>query len=1096
MGPKFKDPEWEKEHGELHAKAGNYLLQNACTTWNEETQTYDKHTAYATTARQIGEITKSVGIELYFILLKRMGFVFLIMFFISSPTLILSCMGKMLDAPSAMSKGVAMTSVANIGQCPPTGCRSQMEERERCLFKAYCSDGDWTTSKFGDLKVKDVTPWLGMLDGIAILIFMGWSAWFLQRTIPRETKAHDLSILSPSDYTCEIRGLPAQLDPSEHKQYAQLLKEHIQKVLSEAKEDAIPADQNPVHEISLVRDYHGAIATFAQKGEALLNKENEAKLVKLAERKQELLKDDEKQKVKAEKNVEKAKKDFEKRETEVTTFATKLEAKGNMADDERPIVRAFAILKTIQFKEKLEFEYRYNQYSIFRCCEPERLRFKGAKINVLQAPEPSDLFWENLDFPYWQRVARKVVVMLVTLILLLVCIFALVSIKASTVVVAGNSFQNWVVEGDGCFKLCAWNLYGTTACSPAQELNSVGNLFDYNQNSADGNYLSGSTGNCTPVWESPGCDRAQASLSFLATNNWIGMTLDKPTTVHCMTFIQDVNNSMSEARVFGCETMPNSTNRASWTPSTQCIKMVPVAPDVTPQPGNTGVFSKNKHIVKDTACATDAANFMPYDEAFAANVIGNRGAVNCFCIQQLSKDPGMMTPPYETPEALLCKEWSIEQAKVYGMMGLGIIAVVLINAILKLVFSYLTSFKRLETLSENTSSQLQLLFLSQFINTGILVFAVNAKLAGLPDGISQILTELFQIGKGSYYEPNADWFIAVGAGLCITIFSQVFSTTLVPVVMSRIVAPLLMWWARRSDSKVTFDVLKSVYVYPEWELGQRAAESLNIIACIIFYSGGMPALYAVGALYCALAYNLDKLTLLTGSKKPPAYNSDIIAKSMRFVPLFAFLHVLFACFVLSNPDIFPSDWSILRGLAEGIFGVYYEDYDNKGEGQDYLSTMMNWESADEKGKNEMFLQYLRCRFLDFSRKSVWLLMLLFLVGCVYYILYYLYVYLLAPVLAPFLFALKSKLPCCKDDGEEQTETFEEAVEKMKKEGTPAGYSMLQSDAYAATAKAIQHQGLVHQESMIADAAAAEQIAASAAPPAVDATAVAQGSATV
>merc|ERR1719148_274744 len=136
---------------------------------------------------------------------------------------------------------------------------------------------------------------------------------------------------------------------------------------------------------------------------------------------------------------------------------------------------------------------------------------------------------------------------------------------------------------------------------------------------------------------------------------------------------------------------------------------------------------------------------------------------------------------------------------------------------------------------------------------------------------------------------------------------------------------------------------------------------------------------------------------------------------MRFVPIFAFLHVLFACFVLSNPDIFPSDWSVLRGLAEGIFGVNFED----GTPKDYVNTMMDWESADEEGKSEMFFHFLRCRFLDFSRKSVWLLMLLFLVGCVYYVIYYLYVCLLKPVLAPFLFVFRQACPCCFRGDEEE-----------------------------------------------------------------------------
>ena len=95
------------------------------------------------------------------------------------------------------------------------------------------------------------------------------------------------------------------------------------------------------------------------------------------------------------------------------------------------VVKAFVVFKTIHFKELAEQEYSFANCRLSRCCQTERLRFQGHKIQVKQAPEPSELYWENLDFP-GKRFIRREVVMLITMILLILCLVALVYLKASS----------------------------------------------------------------------------------------------------------------------------------------------------------------------------------------------------------------------------------------------------------------------------------------------------------------------------------------------------------------------------------------------------------------------------------------------------------------------------------------------------------------------------------------------------------------------------------------------------------------------------------------------------------------------------------------
>jgi hypothetical protein len=134
--------------------------------------------------------------------------------------------------------------------------------------------------------------------------------------------------------------------------------------------------------------------------------------------------------------------------------------------------------------------------------------------------------------------------------------------------------------------------------------------------------------------------------------------------------------------------------------------------------------------------------------------------------------------------------------------------------------------------------------------------------------------------------------------------------------------------------------------------------------------------------------------------------------------------------------------------------------------------MQDWDSftTDERDANLYgYHGYLHARLLDFSRSSVWLLMILFLVGTAYYVIYYLYVYLLSPVVAPFVFALKqwakgNKLlgcllcRCCcgRSDDAESLKEYSEVAEQIAKNGMPTTYSMDSSTKYAAAYKAILH----------------------------------------
>jgi len=518
-------------------------------------------------------------------------------------------------------------------------------------------------------------------------------------------------------------------------------------------------------------------------------------------------------------------------------------------------------------------------------------------------------------------------------------------------------------------------------------------------------------------------------------------------------------------QIYGChETFDGVTDADV---EKKCNRMQETVSTTNPQKSShAGVHSGDMHILKDASCPLNNEDeFLTLQDGHDAIARKDSTAVQCFCLQQIIQKPDMLAPPYTTEEQMFCEDFIKEQVRVYGMLGLGIVAVVLINFLLKIMFSALTSFKRLESLTESTRSEMQLLFVAQFINTGLLITLVNWKIAtGRPDSsmkwlvdfVQTIVIDTLKIGDGSFYQPDAAWLIAVGSGLVFGIFSQVLSAVATPLVMGKIVAPLQIWWSRKNSKRVTLDTLKLVYQYPDFLLGQRSAESLNVIACIITYSGGMPILYVVGMVYCFFAFWMDKTILLQASAMPPAYDEDIISQTMDWVPVFSFLHVLFALLFLSNPDIFPSDFSLLRDFTEPFLD-WGRCKDPNSDADPYEEIMANWNVWSTEEKDGNYDCFLRARSLDFTRQSVWLLMLLFVAGVAFFLLYFLYKGLLKPFLDPFIFAIKHKCcKCCLKEEEEDTTEFSVAKEAMIKKGMPCGYRMEDNPKYAVASKAVHH----------------------------------------
>jgi len=214
---------------------------------------------------------------------------------------------------------------------------------------------------------------------------------------------------------------------------------------------------------------------------------------------------------------------------------------------------------------------------------------------------------------------------------------------------------------------------------------------------------------------------------------------------------------------------------------------------------------------------------------------------------------------------------------------------------------------------------------------------------------------------------------------------------------------------------------------------------LNVICCVVMYSGGMPILNVFGAIYCLAAYWFDKWCLLKGSKRPTSYHGQIMAKSVGLFEVAAFLHTLVTLWMFSNKSILPSPVGPFHDLVSGILGVT-QDQADKIE-QSFLT-------ASEAERNNLFNSWIKARALAVSHNSCWLLLLIFLVFLVLGIIRFIFRYLLRPFLAPFITCLRLK---CGSMGikfsDEINEDFNEAEKKLLGNNQLASYSMKENERY-------------------------------------------------
>ena len=471
------------------AVAQRFAMENACTIYDAETDTYRYRSVKETTIAEIGEY--GVGMQLYFDFLKKISVVMFVMAILGTPLLAINYNG---DFAGFTASFFAKTTIGNIGVCGQYGelCPGVTSYPYRSLMSGVGA------------MVRRATPYLGSIAAISTATFGVFLLAFYYWLLPRMTRLHDERHLTPTDYAVEVDLLPKRLDTARvHLLYSELLKAHFEKVAGE---------EGSVVEVALARDYGGAIRKF-------LNIHGlEVEIAELQARAKRAYSERHEQRIRTR---------IAKLEAERDGCVKAVQREAIIDENSRAVCKAFVIFTETRFRDRVLEAYSWTSRTwLFRFLQPWPLRFGNRAIRVLPTTEPANVYHENLDLPRKERIIRRSLTMIASLVVLVVA--AILLLIAQTFTRTGGSVgvgekSVWVISNATqttgmCFESCGYSFYSDPTCTTEITDKLVG-VMDSSGVYTPGGGLLGKTGlrqnsssTCTmdSVWRSDRCTSVSA----------------------------------------------------------------------------------------------------------------------------------------------------------------------------------------------------------------------------------------------------------------------------------------------------------------------------------------------------------------------------------------------------------------------------------------------------------------------------------------------------------------------------------------------------------------------------------------------------------
>mmetsp|Transcript_16837 Transcript_16837/g.42250 ORF Transcript_16837/g.42250 Transcript_16837/m.42250 type:complete len:896 (-) Transcript_16837:2217-4904(-) len=487
---------------------------------------------------------------------------------------------------------------------------------------------------------------------------------------------------------------------------------------------------------------------------------------------------------------------------------------------------------------------------------PKARRYKGRTLKVKKAPDPTDILWENLEVPKWERMLRRLLTFVVALFMI---VFSFL-----LVIVIVNVRRSLSFTAEAC--------YSASFTSPAAS-------FPANDSCSTDAFGSNNRGQhvypCPGLWlEEAGeivlagpftnCSSPSSSCAF---NSVVEKVLSLPSSGDCG----------------GCSIQPDpcSSSLGSNGSTVHCV-------------------SPTVDLCRLCSCQalfdTSLSAFLAYSTCSESNVDGNEQAYCTFC------------QPFI--EALLTE---------YGYRIVTIIAVVLINFLLKLAIRGLSRFEKHTSVTEREKTIALRLFFSQFLNTAVLLIIVYGSIPDIEKSVPIVLKAICQSTKsaslsvftqfarsylyrfiplsGDFADISEGWLDEVQSSLVIALVTNI-AIPLIPMVVHW---PLSVIKRKKKVARVVLqEDLNELFEGGLFFLSERYGIALMTLFAILLFAPVNPGLYLLGSVIFVVYGWVDRVLVLRFYRTPQQFDESVGSLLHQLMPYSILLHMLFSSWIFSS----------------------------------------------------------------------------------------------------------------------------------------------------------------------------------------------------
>lgn len=192
---------------------------------------------------------------------------------------------------------------------------------------------------------------------------------------------------------------------------------------------------------------------------------------------------------------------------------------------------------------------------------------------------------------------------------------------------------------------------------------------------------------------------------------------------------------------------------------------------------------------------------------------------------------------------------------------------------------------------------------AQTINTVVVVTLVNYYGSDELRSFANVIPFGQLLFRGDFGDLTRGWYTVVGGAICMNMLVNAFTPGATYLVFTAFNS---CWRRYRTKSQKHQAELMELYTNPPFDISSRYAQLLTTVFCTLVYSSGLPMLTLFAATYMFVTYWSDKLVLLWGSQRPPAYTAEMPRDASAAMLYSVGLHCIVAILMYSQPCTFPS----------------------------------------------------------------------------------------------------------------------------------------------------------------------------------------------